>query len=78
MGQTCCGNNLEDHELNYGKAQTAKGDNKNFDPEVQEKEAIVTIQRYFKGMVTRRIIKEQYGFEAKHTSLAQQNFFTSD
>jgi hypothetical protein len=36
-----------------------------FDPEKLETHAAITMQRYFRGIVTRRAIKEQYGFEAK-------------
>lgn len=71
MGQTCCGTKPDDNELNYHKTQNAKGEARTFDPETTQNQATVTIQRYFKGMITRRIVKEQYGFEAKHTQLYQ-------
>ena len=40
--------------------------------------AALTIQRYMKGVMTRRVIKEQYGFEAKHTAFAVPTYTQSD
>ena len=68
MGQTCCGNKPDDAELNAHKTQGHRGERQNFDPEKQENGAAITMQRYFKGLMTRRFIKAQYGFEAKHTA----------
>lgn len=36
------------------------------------------MQRYFKGLMTRRLIKAQYGFEAKHTAFAMPTYTQSD
>lgn len=69
MGQTCCGTKPDETELNAQKTQGARGERNNYDPEKQESEAAKTMQRYFRGIITRRAIKAQYGFEARHTSL---------
>lgn len=74
MGQTCCGTKPDEIELNAQKTQNARGERSNFDPEKSQDEAVLTIQRYFKGMVTRRAIKAQYGFEAKHTAFAMPTY----
>lgn len=74
MGQTCCGTKPDEIELNAQKTQNARGERSNFDPEKSQDEAVLTIQRYFKGMVTRRAIKAKYGFEAKHTAFAMPTY----
>ena len=74
MGQACCGTKPDEIELNAQKTQNARGERSNFDPEKSQDEAVLTIQRYFKGMVTRRAIKAQYGFEAKHTAFAMPTY----
>ena len=68
MGQTCCGTKPDDAELNAHKTQGVRGESKQYDPEQEENRAALTMQRYFKGLITRRAIKAQYGFEAKHTA----------
>jgi hypothetical protein len=78
MGQTCCGTKPDDLELNSHKTQGVRGERNNFDPEKQENFAAVTIQRYFKGLMTRRVIKARYGFEAKHTAFAMPTYTQSD
>ena len=78
MGQTCCGSNTVEAELNSQKMQGAKGEQKNFDPEKNEKNAALVMQRYFRGLMTRRAVKAQYGFEAKHTAFAQPTYTQSD
>ena len=57
MGQTCCGTKPDETELNAHKTQGVKGERNNFDPENVEKNAAVTMQRYFRGLITRRAIK---------------------
>ena len=74
MGQTCCGTKPDEIELNAQKTQNARGERSNFDPEKSQDDAVLTIQRYFKGMVTRRAIKAQYGFEAKHTAFSMPTY----
>ena len=39
---------------------------------------MVTMQRYFRGMMTRRVIKAKYGFEAKHTAFTMPTYTQSD
>ena len=77
MGQTCCGTKQEEAEL-LNKMGGVKGERQNYDPELNEKLAALTIQRYFKGLMTRRAIKEMYGFEAKHTAFAMPTYVQSD
>ena len=62
MGQTCCGANGDEKELNAGRVRQAKGDPTNQDPEWQRRNAAVTMQRYMRGIITRRLIREQHGF----------------
>ena len=57
MGQTCCGTKPDDAELNAHKTQGARGERTNYDPEKQENSAAVTMQRYFKGLMARRLMK---------------------
>lgn len=57
MGQTCCGTKPDDAELNAHKTQGARGERTNYDPEKQENLAAVTMQRYFKGLMARRLMK---------------------
>ena len=78
MGQTCCGTKPDDAELNAQKTQGVRGERSNFDPENIEKNAAICMQRYFRGIITRRAIKEQYGFEAKHTAFATPTYTASD
>jgi hypothetical protein len=58
MGQTCCGTKPDDIELNAQKTQGVRGERSNFDPEKSQDNAVITMQRYFKGIITRRAIKE--------------------
>ena len=39
---------------------------------------MLTMQRYFRGMMTRRAIKAKYGFEAKQTAFAEPTYTQSD
>lgn len=78
MGQTCCGSKLDEAELNGQKTQNARGERNNFDPEKSQDQAVLTMQRYFRGLMTRRAIKAQYGFEAKHTAFAMPTYTQSD
>jgi len=54
MGQTCCGTKPDETELNAHKTQGVRGERSNFDPEKSENTAILTMQRYFRGVMTRR------------------------
>lgn len=45
------------------------------DPEAEKTQAVITMQRYWKGIITRRIVREQYGFVAR-ASLPQQQLYT--
>ena len=65
MGQACCGTKPDEAELNSHKTQGARGERSNYDPETQEKLAAVTMQRFMRGIITRRSIKAKYGFEAR-------------
>jgi hypothetical protein len=58
MGQTCCSGTGDEKELNSQKLRAVKGDPTNQDPEYQQAHAALTMQRYFKGMMARRAIKE--------------------
>ncbi len=78
MGQTCCGTKPDETELNAQKTQGVRGELQNYDPEKQEKVAVLTMQRYFRGIMTRRVIKAKYGFEAKHTAFAMPTYTQSD
>ena len=78
MGQTCCGTKPDETELNAQKTQGARGERTNYDPDKAENDAALTMQRYFKGLITRRAIKAQYGFEAKHTAFAMPTYTQSD
>ena len=78
MGQTCCGANGDEKELNAGKLRVARGDPTNQDPVYQESKAAETMQRYFKGMMTRRLIREQHGFVAKTHMMAHPTYTQSD
>ena len=57
MGQTCCGTKPDETELDGWKTQGARGERNNFDPEKLEKNAALTMQRYFRGLITRKAIK---------------------
>lgn len=74
MGQTCCGTKPDDTELNAQKTQGVRGERSNFDPEKNQDNAALTMQRYFRGLMTRRAIKAQYGFEAKHVAFATPTY----
>ena len=75
MGQTCCGGTPEGHEMN-NKLQKPQGETKFAgDPEAQKNQAVITMQRYWKGVITRRIVREQYGFVAR-AALPQQQLYT--
>ena len=74
MGQTCCGTKPDEIELNAQKTQNARGEKQNYDPEQTQDRAVITMQRYMKGMMTRRFIKAKYGFEAKHTAFATATY----
>ena len=73
MGQACCGTKPDEAELNSQKTKFARGENSNYDPETQEKLAILTMQRFIRGILTRRQIKKTYGFEARH-AFARPNY----
>ena len=32
-----------------------------------KRKTILTMQRYFRGLMTRKLVKAKYGFQAKHT-----------
>ena len=74
MGQTCCGTKPDETELNAAKTQGVRGERSDFDPEKTENRAAMTMQRYFRGLMTRRAVKVKYGFEAKHTAFAQPTY----
>ena len=78
MGQTCCGANGDEKELNSQKLRAVKGDPTNQDPEYQQNHAALTMQRYFKGMMARRAIREQHGFVAKTHMMANPTYTQSD
>ena len=66
MGQQCCsGGNEDARELNSQKLRAHKGEHPNQDSEWHQNHAAITMQRHFKGLITRRAIREQYGFVAK-------------
>lgn len=65
---------MDEAELNAHKTQGARGERTNFDPEKQESNAALTMQRYFRGLMTRRAIKAQYGFESKNTAFAMPSY----
>ena len=75
MGQTCCGTKPDDPELNYGKTKGVKGDSLAFDPEKTETNAVICLQKHFRGYITRRAVREMYGFEARHTALQDKNTY---
>lgn len=56
--------------MNAHKTQGVRGERAHFDPEKAEGQAALTMQRYFRGLITRRAIKAKYGFEAKNTAFA--------
>ena len=62
MGQTCCGGTPDHHELNASRLQKPQGDGKSLDDVARTLKAVLTVQRIWRGMITRRIMKEQYGF----------------
>jgi len=74
MGQACCGTKPDEAELNAHKTQGVRGERTNFDPEKAEGHAALTMQRYFRGLITRRAVKAKYGFEAKNTAFAQPSY----
>ena len=71
MGNTCCGSTPDGAELNYNKQKQVLGDNDTLDAEAQKEQATLIIQKYYRGIITRKIMREQYGFEARHTTLNQ-------
>ena len=66
MGQACCGTRPDEAELNSQKTKLVRGETANYDPETSELRAILTMQRFVRGITTRRKIKAAYGFEARH------------
>lgn len=77
MGQTCCGANGDEKELNSQKLRAVKGESAHHDPEYTQNHAVVTIQRFMRGQITRKIMREQYGFVAK-THLMPHATYTSN
>ena len=73
MGQACCGSKPDEAELNAHKTQGARGEHRQYDPETREKLAILTMQRFMRGLITRRAVKAKYGFEAK-TAFAKPSY----
>ena len=67
----CCATQTENEkrqELDYGEKQaTTTGKLSQTNPNEVES-ATVIIQKYWKGVITRRAIKEQYGFESRGLS----------
>jgi hypothetical protein len=67
MGSCCASNERPENELNTNP--TTRTDLKSSGPPADESAqteyAALTLQKHFKGMLTRRAIKQQYGFEAR-------------
>ena len=65
MGQCCASHPGDQNELNdIKKPTTATGTDDAAQIKV-ETESAVKIQAYYRGVMTRKLIKEQYGFESK-------------
>ena len=86
MGQTCCGNNGDTPELNLldkdTHGQKAGGQDQGItagDGNNMVKAATI-LQSHFRGLVTRRAIKAQYGFEATTAGMGRdgQTYSQSD
>ena len=78
MGQTCCGANGDEKELNSQKLRAVRGETEYQDPEAAQNAAVVTIQRYMRGQITRRIMRDQYGFVAKTHMLPHATYTSND
>jgi hypothetical protein len=77
MGASCCGNAPESHELSGKLAKPGGESDYHGNPEKQREQAAITMQRYVKGIITRRAIKAKYNFEAK-TYMQQMSYTQSD
>ena len=65
MGQCCASHPGDQNELNdIKKPKTVSGTDDATLIKV-ETESAVKIQAYYRGVMTRKLIKEQYGFESK-------------
>ena len=51
-----------------------RGERSNYDPEKNENQAVLTMQRYVRGILIRRAVKAKYGFEAKQQAFAAQTY----
>jgi hypothetical protein len=68
MGTCCSADQKQDkaYELGHGPSTADGVSNYNTKAVTQREErAVKTIQSHYRGITTRRMIKEQYGFEAK-------------
>jgi hypothetical protein len=66
MGACCTSSPTEAPEINSNNAKPSTATGGDFSAKIDDKEAAATkVQAYYRGVMTRRAIEEQYGFKAE-------------
>ena len=75
MGTCCSTDQTQEKAYELGNGPSTADGVSNYNTKAvtqREERAVKAIQSYYRGITTRRFVKEQYGFEAK-TSLNNQH-----